>query len=69
MAKFVIYKDVGHEYRWRFKANNGQVVAVSGEGYVNKSDCIDGIKFVKVNSPSAPVEDLTWVFASKNLDK
>ncbi|MCX5694429.1 MAG: YegP family protein [Candidatus Omnitrophica bacterium] len=59
MAKFVLYKDRNDEFRWRFKANNGQIIADSGEGYTNKSDCVNGINFVKQHSPSAPIEDLT----------
>jgi len=59
MAKFVLYKDHSAHFRWRFKANNGQTIADSAEGYANKIDCIYGINFVKQNSPSAPIEDLT----------
>ena len=59
MAKFEIIKDKGDEYRWRFRANNGKIVADSGEGYVAKSDCERGIEIVKGQAPSARVEDLS----------
>jgi len=59
MAKFVVYKDRSYEYRWTFFASNGKKIADSGEGYINKSDCIAGINFVKQHSPSAPIEDST----------
>ena len=39
MAKFYIYKDPEGERRWRLRADNGRVVADSGEGYVRKIDC------------------------------
>jgi len=32
MSKFEIYKDKGGQERWRLKASNGEIVAVS-EGY------------------------------------
>ena len=57
--KFEIYKDARGEYRWRFKASNGRIIADSGEGYQNKSDCAGGIQLVKTHAPNAPVEDTT----------
>lgn len=57
MAKFVIYRDQKYEFRWRFKADNGQIVADSAEGYTSKENCKAGIAIVKQQAPSAPVED------------
>jgi len=57
MAKFTIYKDLKNEFRWRFIANNGQIIADSGEGYTSKENCKAGINFVKTNAPNAPVYD------------
>ena len=37
------------------KAANGRIIADSGEGYKNESDCLDGIRQVK-NSQDAPVK-------------
>jgi uncharacterized protein len=34
-----IYRDAAGEYRWRVRASNGQIVADSAEGYVNRGDC------------------------------
>lgn len=31
------YQDAAGEWRWRVRERNGQIVAVSGEGYVNRS--------------------------------
>lgn len=45
--KFWYYLDKGSEWRWRLKAANGQIIAVSGEGYKNKSDCLHAIELVK----------------------
>ncbi|TGK05715.1 DUF1508 domain-containing protein [Leptospira selangorensis] len=55
-AKFVIYKDAKGEYRFRLKAANGEIIAVS-EGYSSKQACENGIESVKKNAPSAPVEE------------
>ena len=59
MAKFVIYKDRSDQYRWRFKANNGNIIADSAEGYVSKQSAKDGINFVKTNASRAIAEDTT----------
>jgi uncharacterized protein YegP (UPF0339 family) len=45
--KFEVYKDAAKEWRWRLKAENGNVLAESGEGYKNRNDCLDGIDSVK----------------------
>jgi uncharacterized protein YegP (UPF0339 family) len=39
MAEFEIYKDANLEFRWRFKANNGKMLAESAEGYNNPAYC------------------------------
>lgn len=43
------------EWRWRLKAANGRILADSGEGYVNLSDCLEDIDRVK-GSTDAPVK-------------
>jgi len=57
MATFRIYKDAKSEYRWRFRANNNEIVADSAEGYKNKSDCEHGIKLVKERAATASTVD------------
>lgn len=32
MAEFEIYQDTSEEYRWRFRGNNGEIVADSAGG-------------------------------------
>jgi len=54
--KFQRYKDRAGEYRWRLKATNGEIIADSGEGYVNASDCDHAIRLVKSTSAATPVE-------------
>lgn len=52
--KFEMYTDKAGEFRFRLKATNGQVIAVS-EGYTTKPNCENGIDSVKKNAPDAPV--------------
>ena len=47
--KFEIYQDKAGEYRFRLKARNGQIIAVS-EGYKAKASCINGVDSVKENA-------------------
>lgn len=55
--KFVLYRDVSKEYRWRLVAANGNIVADSGEGYKNKADCAATIESIKKAVAEAPIED------------
>ena len=59
MAKFQLYEDRASEYRWRLRADNNKIIADSGEGYTNKSDCEHGISLVKQLAPTAEVDDQT----------
>ena len=48
---FAIYKDKAGEFRWRFEAPNGQIMATSGEGYTERNDCREAV--VKIQSEAA----------------
>ena len=37
-------KSFKKEWRWQVKANNGNIIASSSEGYINKQDCINNAK-------------------------
>lgn len=52
--KFEVYTDKAGEFRFRLKATNGQVIAVS-EGYKAMSSCENGIASVKKNAPDADI--------------
>ncbi len=54
--KFEVYTDKKGEYRFRLKATNGQIIAVS-EGYVKMASCMNGIDSVRKNAVDAPVEE------------
>lgn len=52
--KFEIYEDKGGEFRFRLKATNGEIIAVS-EGYKAKASCKNGVESVVKNAPEAEV--------------
>ena len=52
--KFEVYTDKAGEFRFRLKAGNGEIIAVS-EGYTRLSSCINGIESVRKNAPEADV--------------
>jgi uncharacterized protein YegP (UPF0339 family) len=58
MSKFEVYKSSNGEYRWRLKADNGNVIATGGEGYSSKSAAQAGIESVKRNAREAAVEEV-----------
>jgi len=57
MGKFEVYKDKSGQYRFRLKANNGQIIA-TGEAYTTKAACLNGVESVKKNAPEAEVIEL-----------
>jgi len=54
--KFEIYTDKAGEFRFRLKATNGQIIAVS-EGYKAKASCENGIASVRKNAEEAEIVD------------
>ncbi len=52
--KFEMYTDKAGEFRFRLKATNGEIIAVS-EGYKRKDGCLNGIESVRKNCVDAPV--------------
>ena len=55
---FEMYKDNANVHRWRRKADTGQIVAVSGEGYKNRADCAAIIGKIRVESRTANILDV-----------
>ena len=45
IGEFEIYEDSAYDWRWRLKAKNSKIIAVS-EGYSTKQGCMNGIKSV-----------------------
>ena len=56
--KFEITKDKAGKFRFRLKAGNGEIIAVS-EAYKSMASAKNGIESVKKNAPGATVVDLT----------
>lgn len=52
--KFVQYRDSKGEFRWRLKADNGKVIADSGEGYKNEADCNSAVSLVMDTDRKTP---------------
>lgn len=53
-GKFELYTDKSGEYRFRLRAGNGEVIAIS-EGYSSKSAALNGIDSVRRNAADAEV--------------
>ena len=54
--KFQVYKAKNGEWRWRLRAKNHEIIAVSSEGYKARADLDKAIHMVK-DSCVAPVEE------------
>jgi uncharacterized protein len=47
---FWMYKDNRGEWRWTYHARNGEPIAVSSEGYVNRADCRHSIDLMRASA-------------------
>ena len=52
--KFELYEDKASEFRFRLKARNGEIIAVS-EGYKAKASCLNGIESVRKNAAESEI--------------
>ena len=52
--KFELYKDKAGEFRFRLKAGNGEVI-LTGESYVSKDGCKNGIASIRKNAVDAVI--------------
>ncbi|HEY6400243.1 MAG TPA: DUF1508 domain-containing protein [Blastocatellia bacterium] len=57
MAQFEIYQDERLEFRWRFKANNGEILAESSQGHNNPANCEHAIIMVKQQLANARINN------------
>ena len=55
--KFEVYKDNAGEFRFRFKASNGEKMFAS-QGYKQKQSALSAIESIKKNSPGAEVNEV-----------
>lgn len=54
LGKFEIYESINGEWRFRLKARNGEIIAVS-EGYTTKEALYNGIESVQKNAQTTEI--------------
>ena len=47
-----IYRDNKSEWRWRRRAANGEIIAVSGEGYKSYTNCVKMAREINADLPT-----------------
>ncbi len=52
--KYEIYADKSEKIRFRLKAKNGEIIAVS-QGYKSLAACLKGVESVRANAPEAEI--------------
>ncbi|MBD0413292.1 YegP family protein [Oryzicola mucosus] len=62
MYKFEVYKGKSGDFRFRFRASNGEIM-FSSEGYSAKASALNAIASIQKNAPGATVEDQTTATA------
>ena len=63
--RFEVFKDGIGQWRWRLRAQNGNVIADSGEGYRHREDCERGVALVK-SSGDASIVDMSVKIAGSS---
>lgn len=56
MALFHTYSDSAGEWRWHLKADNGEIVADSAEGYSSLAGVREAAERVKQLAPAADID-------------
>lgn len=57
LARFEVFRDRGEEWRWRLRHRNGNIIAISGEGYPRKHNAQKGLGSVIENSSAAEITE------------
>ena len=52
---YQIYVDRGREHRWRMIADNGRIIACSGEGYKKAKDCFRILNRIRGKNLLVPI--------------
>ena len=52
---FCVSQDTIGEFRWRFYGPDTQVIAVSGEAYADKDDCVASLNLVATHGSGATI--------------
>lgn len=63
--KFEIFKSsTNQQWYWRMVADNGKSIAIGGEGYHHRTDCVASLMLVRQNAATAVAyeqkPDGTW---------
>lgn len=58
MGRFEVYIDESGKHRWRYVARNGNIIAVSSEGYTNYLGCRAGLMLMQSTTFDTPIIDL-----------
>lgn len=62
MYKFEVFKDKAGEFRFRFRASNGEIM-FSSEGYKGKASALNAIESIMKNAAGAETVDQTTATA------
>lgn len=53
--RIVKFRGTNRDWYWRLKADNGESIAIGGEGYRDERDCNRAINLVKTHMPISSV--------------
>ena len=51
--KFEVYMGEDSAHYWRLRDANGETVAVGGEGYTDRNDCVEALDRVRIGAVDA----------------
>ena len=46
------------QWRWRLRAENGRIIATSGESYNNRGDMLQAIELIRTEAHATPIKEI-----------
>ena len=67
MARFTLYTDKNNDFRWKFIANDDQVVARSSDVFNTKEEAIKSLELLKKDIGGSTVDPVVQASQSKGM--
>jgi uncharacterized protein YegP (UPF0339 family) len=60
VPKFIVFRDLANDYRWRLRSATSETLAASESGYAEKAACEQDVRRLKAdNYPEAEILDVS----------
>jgi uncharacterized protein len=57
--KYILYRDRKRQFRWKLLSRNNKIIAIAGESFTRKANCLKSIDRIRRESTIVPILDKT----------